>query len=340
MSDNTLLIAGTFAMNVAILGGVTYYLHSDYMNKMIILSSNINVSMANESNIVKSHAVKLAEHSEKTRQLVNNVRSVSSNASVLSSDFYTYYNVPSLANNVRASSQSMTVASNLSVGSGSNAITITGMPSGSSMLMFGSTLSMSSIDNVSRISAASNIIIGSSTGDFLHVGANGKVGINNSAPSEYLDVGGNIAGNNFIGSNLCLASRDGPICVSGNDLLDYVKYTDPLMLNINSQLSALDYTTDYTTVSAPEYTTEYTTDSALDYTTVSAPVSAPVYTTVSAPVSAPVSTNVSAPVYTTASTSTSTSASTTDYAPASATDYAPVSDSDYNTGTYATVQYK
>lgn len=253
MSDNGLLIAGTFAMNIAILGGVSYYLHSDYNKRVNMLSSNVNVAMENESNIVNSHAVKIADASAKATQMATTLRTASKNVYNLTNDFYTYYNVPNIANEVNAGTISMAVSSNITIGAGNNAITITGMPSGSSKLMFGSTLSMSAIDNVSRIAASSNIIIGSATSDFMHVKANGKIGINTSEPSEYLDVSGNIAGNTFKGSNLCLNASTGPVCISGDDLMNYVKYSDPLTIGNINQTSVINIGSESNGLSAAQF---------------------------------------------------------------------------------------
>jgi len=214
MSDNSLLIAGTFAINLAILGGASLYLHSDYINRLDKLSNDMSSNGKNDSALDTRVSALKGSVDTHTSTLTTLQTTLTSNATSLSNALTTRaFNASNIsASNVYSDSIR---SSNLVIGlsaSDANNITIQGAPSGSQKLMFGTSLSMSAVDataNAIQSDKIFNIAPLSGTPPNLTVKPDGGV---------------------VVRDRLCFGSDSGSTCITAANLGSFVKYGDSLTL--------------------------------------------------------------------------------------------------------------
>jgi hypothetical protein len=211
MSDNTLLILGTFSLNLAILGGASYYLHSDYMSRLSEDNIAMNAIVSSQTTMTDS-LLSLNSTTIKNRASIDtagsNIRSLSN---VLVSSMEPEKTVRALSNLIVGNSND-----------GVNSVTISGY-SGNSKLMFGSATTMSA----AQINASGDFGISIANTNSIYIkSADGSVGIKNSSPAYPLDVTGNInTSGNLNAEQLCLRNGTTPVCITGQQLRNLVPAT-------------------------------------------------------------------------------------------------------------------
>lgn len=207
--NNALLVAGSFAVNLAILGGLSLYMHHDYIDKVDRLNSNMNVQLSTEANVVSAQGSRLQQAIKQTSNINDALTALQGQAQTMQSVLISSQSdILRLFENGTDNSISLNVASNISVGNDpATNITIQGMPSGSSKLMFGTSLSMSAVGNNNNIVSSRDLVFGPGTSESMHLTSNGLLGIGMSNPTEVLSVKGNVwSTGKLVGSNLCIGS--------------------------------------------------------------------------------------------------------------------------------------
>jgi hypothetical protein len=209
MSDNTLLVLGTFSLNLAILGGATYYLYSDYRSR--IDDENAVVASLTTSQATLTDSV-LSLNTSTTK----NASGLSSTTSALSS----LSNV--VSSNVGAPVVNFNTLSNLTVGNDpANALTIQGY-SGNSRILFGDVLTIKQDGTTSTINSGKDLNIMGGANMYFSTSLK-NVGVNNTSPQYPFDVTGDInTSTNINGTKLCLTNTPTPTCVSGSQLASLI----------------------------------------------------------------------------------------------------------------------
>ena len=207
--NNALLITGSFAVNLAILGGLSLYMRSDYINKVDALNSNMNLQLTTEANVVSAQNSRLQNTIAQSSNMNDTLIYLQEQTHMIQSDLIaSRINLHNIESIITDNAISFAASSNITVGEdASNMITIQGMPSGSSKLMFGSSLSMSAVGNTNNIVSSRDLVFGPGTSDNMRLTSNGLLGIGLSSPTERLSVNGNVySTGKLMGSNLCIGS--------------------------------------------------------------------------------------------------------------------------------------